>query len=138
MPLRLLPAALLCALLAAGGAALAEDGHESTPEVRVFYSKAKDPEVQKTLPIAKCQGQKPKVIIPLAVGELRPGDRLTVAGDFDATICLKPHRLYTGFLRRGAPRRPALRLQPGALQPLLARPGAGVAPGGDRARGEAA
>jgi hypothetical protein len=68
-------------------------------DVRVAAS-GKQPELVKKLPIAKRAGKKRRVIASLGpgkVGELRPGDLLAAAADFEVTVCLKPHHRYRGF-----------------------------------------
>lgn len=97
--LRLLSLAICVFALSVAAAALAAGVGEAAqyPEVRVFHSGHKNPEMQKTLPVVKRAGQGRRVLIPLSVGRLEPGDRLQAGGDFEITICLKAHRRYQGF-----------------------------------------
>lgn len=94
---RLFAAGGLVACLIALGVPLAQGGTDA--DIRIAAT-GKEPELVKTLPVAKKPGKKPKVIASLgpgALGNLQPGDRLLAGADFEATICLKPHPRYVGF-----------------------------------------
>jgi hypothetical protein len=98
-----LAGALLCAVAIALPAA-AERGVDQTVDVSTTGLNA---ERIKTIPIAKRQGQKPRVVMSLSpdeVGGVQPGDAVWAGAEVEVSVtCLEPMRQCVGKIYRYSP-----------------------------------
>lgn len=71
----------------------------STAAVRSAATDYGRAEQVKTIPISRQAWQNPRAAMslpPERIGELRAGDRIEAAGDFEVTVCLKPNPRHPG------------------------------------------